>query len=55
MKVSTCSLNVCYTDESINEIEDLFNNKSYYVGPDGEFRSDLDTATLQYVLHNFTQ
>ena len=44
------SFNVLYTDESIKEINDLLDNKSYYIRPDGEIAFSPITGTLEYVV-----
>lgn len=43
-----------YSVESTQEVHDLFQDRSFYIGPDNKFRHDLSTATINYVLHNFT-
>jgi hypothetical protein len=46
----TMSLNILYTDESIKEINDILNNKDYYIKPDGSLAFSPVTDTLQYVI-----
>jgi len=43
-----------YSEEGRQEINALFNDRSYYVGPDNKFRFNFTTDTIMYVLHNAT-
>lgn len=42
------------TDESIQEVNALFDDRMFYIGPDGDWRHDYETDTIKYVLANFT-
>lgn len=42
------------TDESVAEVTDLFNDRSFYIGPDGDWRHDYMTDTIAFVFYNFT-
>lgn len=50
----TCSLNIVYSDESIQEAIDYMNSKRYYVGSDGRINFSAETDTIKYILHNLT-
>jgi hypothetical protein len=43
-----------YSQEAIAEVDTLLKKKEFYVGPDGEFTSNLSTDTITYILHNLT-
>lgn len=45
-----CSLNIVYTDNSIKEINDMLNNKSYYLTPEGDITYSSKTEPLDYIL-----
>jgi hypothetical protein len=45
---------ILYSEDSIKEVDELLKKKSFYVGSNGQFTSDLSTDTITYVLHNLT-
>jgi hypothetical protein len=50
----TASGNATYSDESIKEIDDYFQQKKAYVGTDGKFVSSVAVSTVELVLYNLT-
>lgn len=50
----TSSFNVAYTEDAKKEVTQLLKSKSFYLGPDGEFKINFNSDTLQYVMHNLT-
>jgi hypothetical protein len=50
----TCSGNIVYSDEAIQEITEFFNSKKAYVGTDGRFINDTNVDTVRHVLANIT-
>ena len=49
-----CSLNILYTDESISEVKNMFDNKSYYLTPQGNITYSAKTEPLEYILGHMT-
>jgi len=44
------SLNILYTDDSIKEINDMLENKKFYITPDGDVTYSVVSETLKYVV-----
>ena len=50
----TCSFNVLYSDESIQEIDNLFNSKTFYIGTDGKISFSVNVDTVKYLMKTLT-
>ena len=50
----TVSFNIGYTDDTIKEIDDKLNSKSFYIAPDGALTYSAQTDTIDYVLAYMT-
>lgn len=46
----TVSLNILYTDDSIKEINDMLDDKKFYITPDGDITYSIVSDTLKYVV-----
>ena len=55
LKDPMCSLNIVYTEEAIKEIHDMFNNKAYYITPEGKLTYSVETEPLKLVLLHMTE
>lgn len=51
----TCSLNVLYTEESVNEISKFINSKENFLSPDGEIAYNPDNHEASLVLLHLTE
>lgn len=50
----TCSANIAYSQEAIEECEEFFNSRRAYVGTDGQFINKTGVNTVELVLRNLT-
>lgn len=50
----TMSMNVLYTEESIKEIENMFNSKEFYITPDGEIAFTMSQGVTELVIAHMT-
>lgn len=50
----TGSFTAVLSDDGIAEVSKLMKDKAFYVGFDGKFAANLETATIKYVLANLT-
>ena len=50
----TASSTIVYTQESIDEIDNLLNSREAYLDPRGGFKASCDVQTVQLVLRNMT-
>ena len=50
----TCSLTVAYSDTSLREIKEFFNDKRAYLDTSGKIMHSTDIDTVAFVLHNLT-
>ena len=54
MKITTMSMNVVYTEESIAELEKMFNSKEFYLTPDGTITFTSSIGVNELVLAHMT-
>lgn len=50
----TCSCNILYSDEAIEENFKFFNSRKAYIGTDNKFINHTGISTTELVLHNMT-
>lgn len=51
----TVSFNTVLTKESVNEIDKIFNSKSFYIMPNGTLTYSVSTDTLEFVLKSLSK
>ena len=51
----TVSFNAVLTKESVNEIDKIFNSKSFYIMPNGTLTYSVSTDTLEFVLKSLSK
>ena len=49
------SFNTVLTKESVNEIDKIFNSKSFYIMPNGTLTYSVSTDTLEFVLKSLSK
>ena len=54
VKISTMSMNVLYTEESIEEINKMFDSKEFYITPDGEITFTSAQGVNELVIAHMT-
>ncbi len=50
----TCSANILYSDQAIEEIDKALNSREAYLDPKGGLRTSADLDTVSLVLRNMT-
>lgn len=50
----TASCNICYSDDSVREVDSFLTKRRAYVGTDGKFMSSVDVSTVALVMYNLT-
>jgi len=55
LKITTVSVNILYTEESVDEINKLLNSKEYYITPEGEIAYSVKNDVLELVLAHMTE
>lgn len=50
----TCSANVVYTQEAIDEVKALLNSRNYYVNTSGKIAFSMATDTVNYLMAGLT-
>lgn len=50
----TCSANVVYTQEAIDEVKSLLNSRNYYVNTSGKIAFSMATDTVNYLMAGLT-
>lgn len=51
----TCSFNIVFTEESVKEINDMFNNPDFYLLPDNSFLSSSSIDINETILKHITE
>lgn len=51
----TCSFNIVFTEESVKEINDMFNNPDFYLLPDNSFLSSSSIDINETILKHMTE